>query len=74
MPTFPFEIALTQIFQPKLVGYFFKVDAGWAWATLVLLTPIYYLLHIYLEAIIPDSYGVTESCCFCFRRDKNRGD
>ena len=31
---------------------------------------IYFYIHIYLEAIIPDAYGVTESCCFCFRRGR----
>ena len=40
---------------------------GWAWATMVLQTPIYFFLHIYFESIIPDAYGVTETCCFCLR-------
>lgn len=53
---------------------FFTVSEGWAWATLVLLTPIYFMLHIYLEAIIPDAYGVTESCCFCFRKRQANTD
>ena len=44
---------------------------GVAWATLVVLCPIYFFLHIYLEAIIPDAYGVTESCCFCLRKGKD---
>ena len=79
-PTFPFEVILTHIFKfevpvpgmPTLT--FFTVSEGWAWATLVLLTPIYFMLHIYLEAIIPDAYGVTESCCFCFRKRQANTD
>ena len=68
MPTFPFEVVVTSIFQPNMVEYWFQVSAGLCWATLVLLTPIYFLLHIYLEAIMPNAYGVTETCCFCFRK------
>jgi len=50
------------------------VSAGAAWAALVLQTPIYFFLHIYTEAVLPDAYGVTESCCFCFRRGKRSYD
>ena len=70
LPTFPFEVVLSDIFAPN-VGYpFFTVDAKWAWAALVLLTPIYYFIHIYLEAVLPDAYGITESCCFCIRKKR----
>jgi len=40
----------------------------------VLLSPIYFFLHIYFEAIVPDAYGVTESCCFCLRRSNRHAD
>ena len=70
LPTFPFEVILTEIFQPDSSIQFFEVSAAAAWIVLVLLTPIYFFLHIYVEAIMPDAYGVTESCCFCFRKSK----
>ena len=41
---------------------------------LVLQTPIYFFLHIYIEAVLPDAYGVTESCCFCLRRGGKKQD
>lgn len=25
-----------------------------------------------MEAVLPDAYGVTESCCFCLRRGKRQ--
>ena len=50
-----------------MVDSYFGVSPAWAWTALVLTPPFYYFLHIYLEAIIPDAYGVTETCCFCFR-------
>ena len=76
MPTFPFEVVLTYIFDfksddPEIPTVkFFEISEFWAWIALILLCPIYFFLHMYLEAIIPDAYGVTESCCFCFRRSR----
>ena len=72
LPIFPFIVILTQIFQPDAELEIFEVSATVAWVSLVLLTPIYFLLHIYVEAVLPDAYGVTETCCFCFRRGGKR--
>ena len=48
----------------------FATSEGVAWGTLVLLLPIYYFLHIYLESVLPDAYGINETCCFCLRGKK----
>jgi len=24
------------------------------------------MVHLYLENIMPDNYGISKSCCFCF--------
>lgn len=53
---------------------FFEVSVGAAWTALVLQAPIYFFLHIYIEAVMPDAYGVTETCCFCLRRGKRNYD
>ena len=36
LPTFPFEVVLTQVFQPEAVGLFFEVSPAAAWITLVI--------------------------------------
>ena len=36
----------------------------------MLLPVLYFLLHLYIEAIIPNAYGVTKSCCFCLKRKR----
>jgi len=74
IPTFPFEVVLTSIFQPNTVEFFFQESPAWAWTALVLLTPLYFLLHIYLEAIIPNAYGINSPCCFCLRRKRSDDD
>ena len=70
VPTFPFEVILADIFLVDGQPPFFETSAAIAWVVIVLLTPIYFYLHIYLSSVIPDSYGVTESCCFCLRKKR----
>jgi hypothetical protein len=45
----------------------------YAWGALTLNIPFYFLLYLYLDAIIPDTYGIAKPCCFCLRR-KRRSD
>ena len=63
LPTFPYEVIICALFQPG--NNFFVVPTWVAWVTLVVLTPLYFLVHLWLEAIIPDAYGITKPCCFC---------
>jgi hypothetical protein len=41
-----------------------------AWASLVLVTPFYVGLYMYLDAIMPNVYGIRQSCCFCLKKKK----
>ena len=66
LPTFPYTVIICELFQPG--NGFFVVPTSVAWICLVLLIPIYFYVHLYLEAIIPDAYGITKPCCFCFKR------
>ena len=61
---------LTSIFKPVQNVDLFETSSEVAWCVLVILLPCYYFLHIYLESVIPDAYGINESCCFCFRKKK----
>ena len=61
---------LTSIFQPIEGVELFKTSSEVAWCVLVILLPCYYFLHIYLESVLPDAYGINETCCFCFRSKK----
>lgn len=72
LPTFPFEVILVSIFSPEMKEQLFSVDVSFSWFCLIAILPVYLLLHIYFEAIIPDSYGVTSSCCFCLRWGKTK--
>ena len=42
-----------------------------AWVCLILATPVYVGLYMYLDAIMPNVYGIRQSCCFCFKKNRN---
>lgn len=71
VPSFPFEVILVSIFSPDLKDNLFAVDVGFCWFALIAICPLYLLLHIYFEAIMPDAYGVNSSCCFCLNKLRN---
>ena len=66
LPTFPHEVILCSIFKPN--NTFFMIPTWSAWLALLLTSPVYFLVHTYLELIIPDAYGITKPCCFCFMK------
>jgi ABC-type multidrug transport system fused ATPase/permease subunit len=68
LPQFPFTVELAAIFDPD--NEYFNVPASVAWVFSVILIPAYFFLHIYLENVIPNTFGVSKSCCFCFKKKK----
>ena len=73
LPTFPFEVILADIFQIPGSMVYFETSPTIAWVVLAIQTPIYFFIHIYLDAIIPDSYGVTQTCFYCCKRRRSQG-
>ena len=44
-----------------------------AWAALVISTPLWILIYVYLDAVMPNTYGVRRHPLFCCRKsDKNK--
>lgn len=41
-----------------------------AWISLFLVTPLYIILYMYLDAIMPNAFGIRESCCFCLKKKR----
>lgn len=66
LPTFPFTVQIAHIFEPD--NTYFGVSVSVAWIVAVCLSPVYFFLHIYLENIVPNTFGVSRSCCYCFSR------
>ena len=64
-PTFPFSVCAVSLLDKTEIK-FFDVNAGVAWFFLIIQCPFYFLLHLYIEAIIPDNFGIRKGLCFCF--------
>ena len=43
-----------------------------SWISLILSMPLYYGIYIYLDQIVPNTYGISRGCCFCFRCFRRR--
>lgn len=66
LPIFPFEVIICNIFQPGV--NLFAVSVTWAWIAALILPFAYFGIHLWVAAIMPDSYGVSKPCCFCFSK------
>jgi len=45
-----------------------NVDPTWAWIALFLQPFFYFALYLYFDNIIPNAFGISKDCCYCFRR------
>lgn len=69
LPHFPMILILGRYFNPCPYFYYMdEVSIGLAWAFLVINIPLYFFLYMYLDQIIPNTYGIAKSCCFCLRK------
>ena len=41
-----------------------------AWLALLVSLPVYYFIYVYLDQVLPNTYGISKGCCFCLRRNK----
>jgi len=72
-PTFPFTTVMIDLLNDTPLKYFTaSVEASWVF--LVLNIPFWFLLHLYVEAIKPDSYGVALHPCFCCKKRLTQQD
>jgi hypothetical protein len=72
LPHFTFGIVLFEFFidhgLPTLVyRVIMPLRIGPVWTANCLTIVIYLGLYIYLDAIIPNKYGIAQSCCFCLK-------
>ena len=70
LPHFPSTVLIANLL---IQGSLLNVTVSWI--TLIIISPAYYALYWYMDQIVPDTYGISKSCCFCFRkRDREYRD
>lgn len=47
-----------------------NVNLTSAWIFLVLSVPAYFALYVYLDIVMPSTYGIRAPCCFCLKKNK----
>ncbi len=52
-------------------GYAIDTSLAAAWICLILNLPLHYGLYIYLDQVMPDTYGIRKHPLFCLRRRRN---
>ena len=70
-PQFPFTTVMVDLLDKQGLK-FFEVSIGASWAMLVINIPLWFVIHLYVEAIKPDSYGVAQHPCFCIQRCRKK--
>jgi hypothetical protein len=70
LPFVPMSVIITY----ALGGSLGTQSIAAAWAALILSLPAYYLLYIYLDQVVPNTFGISKSCCFCFKKRRTAVD
>ena len=67
MPHFSFSVIMLQFYIEGGPKYLMHLDVDFAWYCLIGATPFYILLYMYMDGIIPNAFGISESLCFCLK-------
>lgn len=67
IPHFPMTAILTHYVDAFSVA---DLNMGFAWVALILNIPLHFALYMYLDQVVPNTYGISKSCCFCLRRKR----
>ena len=69
-PHFSFGIIILDYFVKDGANTIMGLNVEYAWAALAASVPFYFLAYTYLDAIIPNAFGIAMKPCFCLRRSK----
>ena len=63
LPQFPTTVIVADMADSTI-----NINLTVAWVVSVIQAPLYFLLYVYMDQVMPDTYGISKSCCFCLRR------
>jgi hypothetical protein len=78
MPIFPAMTILVKLTESQLLPVTYRVlnvdhiPAAVAWIFLFLCIPLWFAIYIYLDSVMPNTYGVQKHPCFCIRKEDKR--
>lgn len=68
LPHFSFGVISADFFSGGNAQLLLGVDPTWAWVALILTTPAYILLYVYLDQVIPNEFGISKPCLYPCRK------
>ena len=74
IPNFSFGVILIDYYIHDGAKLVLGLDVSVAWEFLALATPFYLGIYMYLDSVIPNTFGLRDSPCFCLKRNKPRID
>jgi len=72
LPWFPFQVVAFESIYRGGAKQFMRIEPGWAWVCLCAQPIVYFWIYLYLDNVIPNSYGISKSLFYCLRCKRNR--
>jgi hypothetical protein len=66
-PHFSFGVIMLEFYVKGGPESLLNLDVNVAWISLLCSIPLYLLAYMYLDAVIPNAYGIRESPLFCLK-------
>lgn len=67
LPWFPFQVLSLQTIFKGGVRLYLGMEVEWAWFALILQPFAYFVLYLYFDNVIPNSFGISKECFYCLR-------
>ena len=71
-PQVPFAVLCLDWMVPDGAEKMLNLEVKWAWVASVVNFFLYLALYHYLDAVLPNSFGVRRHLCFCLKKDNKR--
>lgn len=65
LPDFP-----TNVIVANQASISIPLNMTVTWLALAVQPFLYFLLYVYLDQVMPDTFGISKSCCFCLKRKR----
>jgi ATP-binding cassette subfamily A (ABC1) protein 3 len=72
IPNFSFGVVLIDYYIHDGAKVILGLHVSVAWVCLLLSIPFYFCMYMWVDAIMPNTFGIRESLCFCLKKKKTQ--
>lgn len=70
MPQWSYSMIMMQLMVPGYIMEYMGYQVFWAWFSLIASIVVFFAAYLYLDAVMPNTYGISQSPCFCLEKKK----